>query len=175
MVRGIAVAGVCALAMVVASPASADTVEITRGTASLYWDGSLTSFTIANGDSQFLSEYYGQARIGFNGGDTVDLSTTIPVTNAGNHTLRETFHNHEYQAWLSGSLYISAKPFVAPVANGDGSTFQGFTTPFKASGWIYAYATSDRTGPPLFQAYVIGFIHPRNPVSIRPRAVGVMI
>src|SRR5579872_1292106 len=94
---------VCAIFAAVI-PARAATVQVTSGSAGLYWDGSLTSFTIASPDSQFFSEYYGQALTGFNGGATVNLSTTIPVGNAGNHALPETFQGHTYQAWMSGSL-----------------------------------------------------------------------
>ena len=156
MSRSLTVAAACALALVVVPSAYADTVQITSGNASLYWDGSLTSFTISNADSRFVSEYHAQAPTGFNGGTTVNLSTTIPVTNDGNHSLAETYHGRQYQAWLVGSLTISATPFLAPPANGDGSTFRSFSTPFRASGRITAYPTSDRSGTPLFEADIIG-------------------
>ena len=148
--------GSCLVAFLFVSPAFADTVEIKSGSASYYWDGSLTSFSLSAPDSKFVSEYYGQARSGFNGGDSVNLSTTIPFTNAGNHPLPETFHNQQYQVWVSGSLIITAQPFVAPTANGDGSTFQTFTTSFKMSGTVSGYATPDHSGTPLFTAQLLG-------------------
>jgi len=137
-------------------PAAAETIAINTGSATLNWDGSLTSFRISSDDSQFNSEYYGSAKRGFNGGDTVDFSTTIPVTNAANHPLAETYHGQQFQAWVTGSLVITAKTFVAPHANGDGSTFQSFSTTFTMDGTITAYATSDRTGTPLFSTDVSG-------------------
>jgi len=150
--------GACAAALLLfASPAFADTVEIKSGSATYYWDGSMTSFSLAAPDSNFVSEYFGQARSGFNGGESVDLSTTIPFTNAGNHPLAETLHNQQYQqVWLSGSITITAQPFLAPLANGDGSTFQDFTTSFKMSGTVSGFATRDHSGPPLFTATLIG-------------------
>ena len=149
--------GACAVAVLLfASPVLADTVEITSGSANYYWDGSMTSFSLAAPDSNFVSEYFGQARSGFNGGESVDLSTTIPFTNAGNHPLSETLHNQQYQVWLSGSLTITAQPFVAPPANGDASTFQSFTTSFKMSGTVSGFATRDHTGTPLFTATLFG-------------------
>jgi hypothetical protein len=122
----------------------------------LYWDGSLSSFTIKGPDSSFLSEYYLGAKTGFSGGDTVDFSTAIPATNAGNHPLLETFNGQQYQAWISGQLTIRARTFVAPPANGDGGTSQTFTTPFTLSGSISAYATADRSGAPLFSSSLTG-------------------
>ena len=106
--RALAFAGAVALILSVASPAAAETIAITSGTASLYWDGSLTSFTISSADSQFMSEYFGAPLAGFSGGTTVDFSTTIPVTNSGNHPLPETYHGQQFQAWVTGSLVITA-------------------------------------------------------------------
>ncbi len=122
----------------------------------MYWDGSLSSSTIKGPNATFLSEYFLAAKSGFSGGDSVDFSTAIPVTNAGNHTLPETFNGQQYQAWVSGALTIRAQTFVAPPANGDGSTFQTFTTSFTMTGSITAYATADRAGVPLFSSPLTG-------------------
>src|SRR3982751_6242562 len=103
MGRALAFAAVCALLVGLPSPAAADSIEITGGSAFLYWDGSLTSFTISSADSQFPSEHHGSARRGFDGGATVDLSTTIPFSNAGNHPLAATYRDQQFsQAWLGG-------------------------------------------------------------------------
>src|SRR5262249_32091224 len=155
--RALACTGACVLAPALGSTrAAAETIAMTSGNAGLYWDGSQTSFTISSADSRFMSEYFGSAKSGFNGGETVDFSTTIPVTNAGNHPLPETYHGQQFQAWVTGFLTITATPFVAPHASGDGSTFQSFSTTFTMIGTITAYATPDRAGTPLFSTDVSG-------------------
>jgi hypothetical protein len=156
MARIFILVGACLSVLAAESPASAQTLGISSGTAALYWDGSLSSFTIHGPNSAFMSEYAVAAKNGFSGGDTVDFSTTIPVANAGNHPLPETFNGQPYQAWVSGSLTIRARTFVAPAANGDGSTFQTFTTSFTMMGSIAAYPTADRSGPSFFQATMVG-------------------
>ena len=155
--RLLAYAGAFALILTVASRADADTIAITSGSASAYSDGSLTSFSISSADSQFTSEYFGAALNGFNGGSLVDFSTTIPASNSGNHALPQTYRGQPFQqAWVSGSLTITAKTFVAPHANGDGSTSQSFTTTFTMTGTITAYANADHTGAALFSTDVSG-------------------
>ena len=157
MIRSLVYAASCALILWSPSIASADTIAVTKGSGFLYWDGSLTSVTVSSSDSQFVTETHAGSDGGFDGGAIVDLSTTIPFTNAGNHPLGQTYHGQQYQAWVSGSLQIVAKPFVAPhAAAGADGTQQSFTTTFTATGTITAYATSDRTGPPLFTATITG-------------------
>lgn len=146
-----------ALLLTVSLPATADTIVVQSGGGSLYWDSSLTSITLSADDSQFVTEVRTGSDSGAAGGATLDLSTTIPMTNAGNHPLPQTYHGQSYQAWVSGSLQIVAKPFVVPhaPASADG-TFTTFTTTFTMTGTITAYATSARSGPPLFTASVGG-------------------
>jgi regulation of enolase protein 1 (concanavalin A-like superfamily) len=157
MVRSVACATVCALSLCLPSFAFADSIAVTSGSGFLYWDGSLTSITMSSADSQFVTEVHAGSDSGFSGGSTVDLSTTISVTNAGNHPLGQTYHGQQYQAWVSGSLSIVARPFVAPHAppSADG-TFTSFTTTFTMSGTITAWPTSDRSGTPLFSTAVTG-------------------
>src|SRR5262245_53737409 len=156
MAKCFTIAGACACWLVVGSTAFAQSVPISSGSASLPWDADLSSFTINGPRAQFVSEYHLGAKGGFSGGDIVDFSTSVPVTNGGNHPLSEMFNGTQYQAWVSGALTIRAKTFVAPPANGDGSTFQTFETSFTMTGSISAYATSDRAGAPLFSTGVIG-------------------
>jgi hypothetical protein len=141
----------------IAPSAYADSVAITAGSASFYWDGDLTSFTISSADSQFFGEYYGSLPSGFTPGASVDFSTSIPVTNAGHHPLAETYRGLDFpEAWIAGSLTITAKPIVAPPANGNGSTFATLTTSFTMTGTVTAYATPQHSGTPLFTTEVTG-------------------
>jgi hypothetical protein len=144
--------------LLLSMPAAAQTIVINSGGGFLYWDSSLTSVTIASDDSQFVTETHTGSDGGVAGGATLDLSTVIPMSNAGNHPLPQTYHGQQYQAWVSGSLQITAKPIVVPHAppNADGTTSQTFTTTFTMTGTITAYATSALTGSPLFTTSVTG-------------------
>ena len=157
MLRTLACASACVFALSVSSPAFADSIAVTTGSGFLYWDGSLTAISLSSPDSHFVTEPYAGSDGGFSGGTTVDLSSTIPVTNGGNHPLPQTYHGQQFQAWVSGSLRIVARPFVAPhaAASADG-TFQSFTTTFTMTGTITAYATADHSGSPLFSTSVTG-------------------
>ena len=108
MLRTLAYAGACAVALLLTpSYACADTIAVRSGNGFLYWDGSLTSITLVADGSKFSIEPYAGSDSGFSGGATVDLSTTIPVTNGGNHLLPQTYHGQDYRAWVSGSLQIA--------------------------------------------------------------------
>lgn len=157
MPRTLAYASAFAALLLVPSSAHADSIAVTAGTGFLYWDGSLTSIHLSSADSSFVIEPYAGAHGSLTGGSTADVSTTIPVTNGGNHPLPETYRGQQYQAWVSGSLQIVARPFAvphtAPAAEG---TFQSFSTTFTMTGTVTAWATSDRTGTPLFSTSVTG-------------------
>ena len=155
MSRFVACATACALFLCVPSPAWADTVVISSGTASLYRDGSLTGLTIASADSQFVSEYHSTPNTKTNPDGSFDFSTSIPISNAANHPLSETYRGQTFQAWVTGSLTIVAKPVVPPPPGPEGS-FQTFTTTFTMTGSITGYGTSDHAGTPLFSTNVMG-------------------
>ena len=157
MCRTLAYASAFAALLLVPSPARADSIAVTSGTGFLYWDGSLTSIRLSSADSSFITEPFKAAHGDLVGGTTADLSTTIPVTNGGNHPLPETYRGQQYQAWVSGSLTIVARPFAVPhTAPGTEGTFQSFSTTFTMTGTITAWATSDRSGTPLFSTSVTG-------------------
>ena len=65
------------------SVAADETMAITAGEASLYWDASLTSATIYSADSRFATEYHGAPSQRTNPDGSIDFSTAIPFTNSG--------------------------------------------------------------------------------------------
>ena len=157
MYRTLAYASACAAILCVPAIAHADSIAVTGGRGFLYSDGSMTSIILSSADSRFVSEVYAASDSGFSGGSAVDLSSTISVTNAGNHPLTEIYRGQQYQAWVSGSLTIVARPFVAPhAAPGSDGAFDSFSTTFTMTGTITAWATSDRSGPPLFSTSLTG-------------------
>ena len=157
MFRTLAVASACVLTLLIPSAVQADSVSVSSGNGFLYWDGSLTSISASSADSRFVTELYSGSDAGFSGGANVDLSTTIPFSNGGNHPLLEVYHGQQFNAWVTGSMRIVARPFVAPhaPASADG-TYRSFTTTFTMTGTISGYATADRAGVPLFSADLTG-------------------
>jgi len=137
-----------------ASTVTAEPIQIVSGTASLLWDGDLTSFHLVADNSEFISEYRGSPLGGFQGGSIVNLGGTLPAANGGFHPLSQTVEGTLYRdVWLSGGLSILVAPFVAPHTSTNGSvTFQ---LPFTMTGQINGFANSNLTGP-LFSASVAG-------------------
>ena len=95
MPRTLAYASAFAALLLVPSSAHADSIAVTAGTGFLYWDGSLTSIHLSSADSSFVIEPYAGAHGSLTGGSTADVSTTIPVTNGGNHPLPETYRGQQ--------------------------------------------------------------------------------
>jgi hypothetical protein len=156
MSRCLAVIATLLVVVGIAPSAAADSVAITAGTATFYWDGGLTSFTISSADSRFFGEYYGSPT-GFIAGRPVDFSATIPVTNAGHHPLPQTYRGQQFpETWIVGSLTITAKPIVAPPGSGNGTMNQTLTTSFTMTGTLTAYANPQHTGAPLFSTALTG-------------------
>jgi hypothetical protein len=148
----------CALLFGVVSVASADSIAVNGGSASLYQDGSLAGGYLTATDSSFLTEYFGSPACCPQAGQTFDPSRSIPVSNAGNHPLHQLYHGISYSAWVSGSLTITADPIAVPVpsANDEGKDV-AFSAAFRMSGTITAYASPDRTGTPLFSTTVMSY------------------
>ncbi len=157
MRSGVPVLVLC-LGVIGASTASADTIRVTGGSGSLAWDGSLTGFQLLADDAQINSEVRLTPMIGvFHGGDVVDLSGIVGLTNGGNHPLLQVVDGVQYNAWLSGSLVISAAPFIAPHS----SILQTvtFTAPFTFTGHVQGFANRDASAAlvgPLFTADLSG-------------------
>ena len=132
-----------------------ETMAITAGGASLYWDASLTSATIFSADSRFVTEYHGVPSMKTNPDGSIDFSTTIPFTNGGFHELAQIYRGQTFSAWLDGSMTIRTEPLFLPPAMPEGA-MQSFATPFTMTGTISAYASSDRSGTPLFTTNLTG-------------------
>jgi regulation of enolase protein 1 (concanavalin A-like superfamily) len=145
----------CALLFGVVSVASADSISIVGGSGSLYFSGDLTSTSLTATDSSFVTEHHVGAPCCPQPGQTFTPSTTIPMTNSGGHPLGQLYHGVRYSAWLSGSLTITADPIAVPIPSpNDEGKEVSFTTGFRMTGTITAYATQDRTGTPLFSTTV---------------------
>jgi hypothetical protein len=148
----------CALLFGVVSVASADSIAIIGGSGSFYPGGDLASALLTATDSSFVTEHHVLPRCCPQPGQPFDPSTSIPMSNAGNHPLPQVYHGVSYSAWLTGSLTISADPIAVPIpsAADEGKTVS-FSTGFRMTGTITAYATQDRTGTPLFSTTVTSF------------------
>ena len=148
-----------ALLLGIASVASADDlIAILSGSGSFYHGGDLASTQITATDSRFLTEYHAFPRCCPQPGQSFDPSTSIPMSNSGFHPLSQLYRGTTYSAWVTGSLTISADPIAVPTPSAsDEGTFVSFTTQFRMTGTITAYATQDHSGAPLFSTAVTGY------------------
>jgi hypothetical protein len=154
--RGWTIGASIAIALLTASAAAAEPIQIISGSTSLYWDGDLTSFQLNAANSQFISEFHGTPAVfGFRGGELVNLSGAAAASNQAFHGLAQTVEGTHYaDVWLSGGLSLMVAPFVAPHTSEDGALVN-FTLPFTMTGQINGFANRDLTGP-LFSVAVAG-------------------
>ncbi|HEX6464610.1 MAG TPA: PEP-CTERM sorting domain-containing protein, partial [Vicinamibacterales bacterium] len=101
-----------------------------------------------------LSDVDANATSGFNAGELANLDGFFGFRNI-THPADVVVDNVSYSAWLTGGGSFVTTPFVAP-PTGPGITFVDFTTAFVFTGSVQGYATSDHTGPPLFDFDLTG-------------------
>jgi hypothetical protein len=145
-----------ALLFGIVSVASADSIAIVGGSGSFYPDGDLAPARITAADySTFTTEYHAAPHCCPQPGQSFDPSTSIPMSNSAFRPLPQVYHGTTYSAWVTGSLTISADPIAVPTPSpSDEGTFVSFTTQFRMTGTITAYATQDHSGTPLFSTTV---------------------
>jgi hypothetical protein len=128
-----------AILMVSVRVASADTVILTSGTVSLYWDGSLSGFQVSGSGTQLNGEVLQAAPGSLGANATADLSGTVRTTLFSNHPSSETVNGTSYPSvWVKGAFTFTARSFVPPDA-ADG-TVRSFSTPFTMQGQFSGYA-----------------------------------
>lgn len=144
-----------AIALLTASAAAAEPIQITSGFANFYWDSSLTGFQLVGRDTELASEFRGvPLPTVFHGGELVNISNGAPASNQGFVPLSQRVEGTLYPAvWLSGGISLMVDPFVAPHTSQNG--FMTFSQPFTMTGQINGFANRDLTGP-LFSVAVTG-------------------
>jgi hypothetical protein len=133
-----------AILMVSVRVASADTVNLTSGTVSLYWDGSLSGFQLSGSGTQLNGEVLQTAPGSLVANVTADLSGTVNTTLFSHHPFAETVNGTSYPSvWVKGAFTFTARSFLPPGAP-DG-TVSSFSTPFTMQGQFSGYADQAMT------------------------------
>ncbi len=125
---------------------SAQTVTVTSGMASDWWDGSLSGLQLLGAGTQLVGEYYnGTVAFSFTPGTRANLNGAISITpNSSNHTFQETVDGTTYPSvWITAQLTFTTQPMLIPSAPEGATTV--FSTPFTMAGQFSGYADRELT------------------------------
>jgi len=136
-----------AVGSVVALPAFADTIVITRGfvPVSSPFSGEIPpfGFELFGDKTEINGETFASGIVSVTVGDVVDLSTTVTPSFV-NHPLLQTVNGNPVEAFLDGRLDFAAKPFIVSAPSRD------LMTPFTMTGMISGFGNAEHSGAPLF-------------------------
>jgi hypothetical protein len=130
----------------ISAPVSAQTVTVTSGNASPWWDGSLSGLQLSGAGTQLIGEFYnGTVSYGFTPGTRANLDGAISLNpNSSNHTFQETVNGTTYSSvWITAQLTFTTQPMLIPSAPEGATTV--FSTPFTVTGQFSGYADRNLT------------------------------
>jgi hypothetical protein len=152
------VAAAALLFMPVTSRADPVQVAITSGSTFLYWDGSLSGFSLAGDGFSMIGEHHGGGVLGWQVGSTASLTGSFsPLTPAGDPDglVHVVVNDVAYDAFLVGTITMATESFIVPSIPPGESWL--FSLPFLASGRIQGYAQPfDTSSTLLFDIAVRG-------------------
>jgi hypothetical protein len=165
----------CALSLVMVgvfgygSVAQADPILITGGSVGSFNGSDLPGFTLTGSDSRFSGVLMiaGNPCCVFSPGEAVALATSFPIGVLPGQPIDQLVNGTRYpNTFLSGEVFVSAVPFIAPPINGDETSL---STRFEMRGQISGFADVLRRVP-LFSVAVTG----GGTASLSARAFGDM-
>jgi hypothetical protein len=155
------------LCLASASRVSAEPIQVTAGSAFMYWDGTGSYATLLGNGLRVVADTYGGGLLGFEAGTPqLDGGVVFGTLGGMQHTWNVTVDGTDYVAYLDGFLSFDTDPFVAPPAAGTAST--AFSTPFTMNGRLRGSSGPQGTGSLLFDALLTG----RGTASTVARPVG---
>jgi PEP-CTERM motif len=142
-----------AIALFKSLPAHADPVAITGGSASAYWDQSLSFATLSGEGFSVSGNGRGSSPVIWFVGEMGDLDGEwhFDLATAGLPPRQVTVDGASFLAVLRGGFTATTVPFVVPPFG----TVDAFATPFTATGRIQGFAPSDPSQL-LFDVAIIG-------------------
>lgn len=140
-----------------AVPAHADPIQVTGGSAFVYWDGSGSSATLLGTGLNVATDTYGGAFGGIlvPGVTRFDGGLTFGSVGSAPHEWSVQVDGASYSAFISGNLdFDTEEVLIPPVASPD--TWVTFSTPFTMTGRIRGTTGALGTGSVLFDVLVSG-------------------
>ena len=143
------------LVCVAALPSAADPIQVTGGSAFMYWDGTGSNARLLGPGFSVLADTYNGGLIGFNAGTaSLDGRVTFGTLGGMQHTWHVTVDGTDYVAYLDGFLGFDTEPFVAPPPATSASVT--FSTPFTLNGRLRGTTGALGTGSVLFDVLLTG-------------------
>jgi hypothetical protein len=141
--------------LAIAVRVSADPIQVTGGSAFMYWDGTGSFATLQGSGLNVVTDTYGGGLLGFNAGTAqLDGGIVFGTLGAAPHTWNVTVDGTDYVAYLDGFLSFDTEPFVAPPATG--VAVATFSTPFTLNGRLRGSSGPQGSGSVLFDVQLAG-------------------
>jgi hypothetical protein len=141
--------------LAIAVRVSADPIQVTGGSAFMYWDGSGSYATLLGSGLNVVTDTYGGGLLGFNAGATqLDGGIVFGTLGAAPHPWNVTVDGTDYVAYLDGFLSFDTEPFVAPPPTGASAVT--FSTPFTLDGRLRGSSGPQGSGSVLFDVQLAG-------------------
>jgi hypothetical protein len=145
------------LCLGIAGRASAEPIQVTAGSAFMYWDGSGSFATLLGSGLNVVTDTFGGGLIGFNAGTAqLDGGVTFGTLGGMQHPWNVTVGGTDYVAYLDGSLSFDTDPFIAPPPTGSTSSSVTFSTPFTMNGRLRGSSGPQGSGALLFDVELTG-------------------
>jgi len=143
--------------LAIAGRVSADPIQVTAGSAFMYWDGTGSFATLQGSGLNVVTDTYNGGLLGFNAGTAqLDGGVTFGTLGAMQHPWNVTVGGTDYVAFLDGFLSFDTEPFVAPPPTSATPASVTFSTPFTMSGRLRGSSGPQGTGSVLFDVQLAG-------------------
>ena len=145
------------LCWAIAGRVSAEPIQVTAGSAFMYWDGTGSFATLLGSGLNVVTDTYGGGLIGFNAGTPqLDGSIVFGTLGAMQHPWQVTVGGVDYVAYLDGFLSFDTDPFVAPPPTSSTPSSATFSTPFTLNGHLLGSSGPQGSGSVLFDVQLTG-------------------
>ena len=145
------------LCLAMTSRVSAEPIQVTAGSAFMYWDGSGANATLLGSGLRVFTDTYNGGLIGFDAGTAqLDGRITFGTLGAMQHTWNVTVDGTDYVAYLDGFLSFDTDPFAAPVPTSATPSSVTFSTPFTMNGQLRGSSGPAGSGSLLFDVALTG-------------------
>ena len=145
------------LFLAIAGRVSAEPIQVTGGSAFMYWDGTGSFATLAGSGLNVVTDTYGGGLIGFGAGTAqLDGGVVFGTLGGSQHAWRVTVGGIDYVAYLDGFLSFDTEPFAAPPPTSSTPSSVAFSTPFTLDGRLRGSSGPQGSGSVLFDVLLTG-------------------
>jgi hypothetical protein len=145
------------LCLTIAARVSAEPIQVTGGSAFMYWDGTGSNATLLGSGLSVLTDTYGGGLIGFNAGTAqLDGGVTFGTLGGMQHAWHVTVDGIDYVAYLGGFLSFDTAPFIGPPPTSSTPSTVAFSTPFTLNGRLRGSTGPQGSGSELFDVMLTG-------------------